>query len=296
MHFKKKLISSGVEILLKSKVDKLIKKENKITGILLSNGENIKGDYFIIATGGKSYPSTGSTGDGYKFAKDLGHTIIEPKPSLVPIEISDEWVKKLQGLSLKNIEVKLYRDSKLVFKDFGEMLFTHFGVSGPVILSASRYISGRGKYILSINLKPALNEQELDMRIQKDFKKYINKDFKNSLDDLLPQKLIDTIIYLSNIDANKKVNTITKEERKNLLYILQNLNLNVRGLRPIEEAIVTAGGVSTKEIDSSTMKSKLVNNLSFCGEVIDVDAFTGGYNVQIALSTGYLAGEKVGEV
>ncbi|SHI71701.1 hypothetical protein SAMN05444401_1443 [Clostridium amylolyticum] len=292
----KKLISSGVEILLKSKVDKLIKKENKITGVMLSSGENIKGDYFIMATGGKSYPSTGSTGDGYKFAKDLGHTIIEPKPSLVPIEISDEWVKKLQGLSLKNIEVKLYRDNKLVFKDFGEMLFTHFGISGPVILSASRYISGKGKYILSINLKPALNEQELDMRIQKDFKKYINKDFKNSLDDLLPQKLIDTIIYLSNIDANKKVNTITKEERKNLLYILQNLNLNVRGLRPIEEAIVTAGGVSTKEIDSSTMKSKLVNNLSFCGEIIDVDAFTGGYNVQIALSTGYLAGEKVGEI
>lgn len=292
----KKLISSGVKILLNNKVIKLIKKENKITEILLSSGENIKGDYFIMATGGKSYPSTGSTGDGYKFAKDLGHTIIEPKPSLVPIEISDEWVKKLQGLSLKNIEVKLYRDNKLVFKDFGEMLFTHFGISGPVILSASRYISGKGKYILSINLKPALNEQELDMRIQKDFKKYINKDFKNSLDDLLPQKLIDTIIYLSNIDANKKVNTITKEERKNLLYILQNLNLNVRGLRPIEEAIVTAGGVSTKEIDSSTMKSKLVNNLSFCGEIIDVDAFTGGYNVQIALSTGYLAGEKVGEV
>lgn len=292
----KKLISSGVKILLNNKVIKLIKKENKITEILLSSGENVTGDYFIMATGGKSYPSTGSTGDGYKFAKDLGHTIIEPKPSLVPIEISDEWVKKLQGLSLKNIEVKLYRDNKLVFKDFGEMLFTHFGVSGPIILSASRYISGKGKYILSINLKPALNEQELDMRLQKDFKKYINKDFKNSLDDLLPQKLIDTIIYLSNIDANKKVNTITKEERKNLLYILQNLNLNVRGLRPIEEAIVTAGGVSTKEIDSSTMKSKLVNNLSFCGEVIDVDAFTGGYNVQIALSTGYLAGEKVGEV
>lgn len=292
----KKLISSGVKILLNNKVIKLIKKENKITEILLSSGEKVTGDYFIMATGGKSYPSTGSTGDGYKFAKDLGHTIIEPKPSLVPIEISDEWVKKLQGLSLKNIEVKLYRDNKLVFKDFGEMLFTHFGVSGPIILSASRYISGKGKYILSINLKPALNEQELDMRLQKDFKKYINKDFKNSLDDLLPQKLIDTIIYLSNIDANKKVNTITKEERKNLLYILQNLNLNVRGLRPIEEAIVTAGGVSTKEIDSSTMKSKLVNNLSFCGEVIDVDAFTGGYNVQIALSTGYLAGEKVGEV
>lgn len=291
----RKLMSRGVEVLLNSKVNKVIKKENKIKEVALSNGKMIQGDYFIIATGGKSYPSTGSTGDGYKFATDLGHRIIEPKPSLVPIEIKDEWVKNLQGLSLKNVEVKLYKDGKVLFKDFGEMLFTHFGVSGPVILSASRYITGKGDYKISINLKPALNEQELDMRVQKDFKKYINKDFKNSLDDLLPQKIIDTIINLSNIDPNKKVNTVTKDERKKLIYLLQSLTFKVKGLRPIEEAIVTAGGVSTKEIDPSTMKSKIISNLSFCGEVIDVDAFTGGYNVQIALSTGYLAGEKVGE-
>lgn len=291
----KKLNASGVEIHLNSKVINLLSKDSAIIEAVLSNGERIQGDYFILATGGKSYPSTGSRGDGYKFAEDLGHKIVEPKPSLVPIEIKEEFIKELQGLSLKNIQVTLFKENKQIYKSFGEMVFTHYGVSGPVILSASRYVKSQGEYKISLNLKPALSEQELDSRIQRDFKKYINKDFKNSLEDLLPRKLINTIINLSNIDPNKKINTVTKEERKSLVYLLQNLSMKVKGLRPIEEAIVTAGGVSIKEINPSTMKSKIIKNLSFCGEVMDVDAFTGGYNVQIALSTGYIAGEKVGD-
>lgn len=197
------------------------------------------------------------------------------------------------GLSLKNVELKVLKDNKAVFKDQGEMLFTHFGISGPLVLSASRYVDMSKSMEVSINLKPALTEVELDKRIQKDFQKYLNKDFKNSLDDLLPKKLIPVVIKLSKIDEEKKVNSITKEERKNLVYLLQNLKMKVKGLRPIEEAIVTAGGVDTKEIDPSTMKSKLIQNLSFAGEIVDVDAFTGGYNVQIALSTGYLAGNSI---
>ena len=197
------------------------------------------------------------------------------------------------GLSLKNVELKILKDKKAVFKDQGEMLFTHFGISGPLVLSASRYVDMSKSMDVSINLKPALTESELDKRIQKDFQKYLNKDFKNSLDDLLPKKLIPVIIKLSKIDEDKKVNSITKDERKILVSLLQNLKMKVKGLRPIEEAIVTAGGVDTKEIDPSTMKSKLIQNLSFAGEIVDVDAFTGGYNVQIALSTGYLAGNSI---
>ena len=202
-------------------------------------------------------------------------------------------VKELMGLSLKNIELTIYENDKKVFKDFGEMIFTHFGISGPLVLSGSRFIKENKSYKISIDLKPALDQKELDLRVQKDFKKYINKNFKNSLDDLLPKKLIPVIIKLSNIDENKKVNEITKDERKKLVSIIKKLELTVDGLRPIEEAIVTAGGVDTKEIDPSTMKSKIIDNLSFAGEVIDVDAFTGGYNVQIALSTGYVAGSNL---
>ncbi|AQM59108.1 NAD(P)/FAD-dependent oxidoreductase [Clostridium baratii] len=283
---------SNIKVMLNSKVTGIIKDENKIIGVKIDNNI-IKGDHFIIATGGASYPLTGSRGEGQKFAKELGHNIIELKPSLVPIEIKESLVKELMGLSLKNIELTIYEGKKKVFKDFGEMIFTHFGISGPLVLSGSRFIKNNNNYTVSIDLKPALDVKELDLRIQKDFKKYINKDFKNSLDDLLPKKLIPIIIKRSMIKEDKKVNEITKEERKRLTSLIKEFTLSVKGLRPIEEAIVTAGGVDTKEIDPSTMKSKIINNLSFAGEVIDVDAFTGGYNVQIALSTGYISGSNI---
>jgi len=294
--FAKELHNKNVEILLKSTVKKLIAKNNKITGVQLDNDKVINGDHFIVCTGGLSYPQTGSTGEGLMFAEKMGHHIITPKPSLVPIEIQEEWVKELQGLSLKNVELTI-KDckNKTLYKEFGEMLFTHFGISGPIVLSGSRVAKDKNNLIASINLKPALTFEELDKRIQSDFAKYINKDFKNSLNDLLPQKLIPIVIRLSNINEDKKVNLITKEERRSLVNIIQNLTLHIKGLRKIDEAIVTAGGVDVKEIDPSTMKSKVVDNLYFAGEVIDVDAYTGGYNIQIALSTGYLAGKKVGE-
>lgn len=283
---------SNIKVMLNSKVTQIIKDGNKIIGVKIDNNI-IKGDHFIIATGGASYPLTGSRGEGQKFAKELGHNIIELKPSLVPIEIKESLVKELMGLSLRNIELTIYEGKKKVFKDFGEMIFTHFGISGPLVLSGSRFIKNSNDYTVSIDLKPALDVKELDLRIQKDFKKYINKDFKNSLDDLLPKKLIPIIIKRSMIKEDKKVNEITKEERKRLTSLIKEFTLSVKGLRPIEEAIVTAGGVDTKEIDPSTMKSKIINNLSFAGEVIDVDAFTGGYNVQIALSTGYISGSNI---
>lgn len=284
-----------VDLRLHSKVKDVIFNNNKIEAVILENGSKVKGDYFIITTGGKSYPLTGSTGIGFDLAKKMGHTIVEPKPSLVPIEIEESLVRELQGLSLRNIELKIKnkKNSKVVYSGQGEMLFTHFGISGPLVLSGSRFIKDGEKFEISLDLKPALEEKQLDLRIQKDFKKNLNKDFKNSLDELLPKKLIPVIIELSGIDENKKVNSITKEERRTLLNLLKNLTFTVKGLRDIAEAIVTAGGVSTKEIDPSTMQSKIVDNLYFAGEVIDVDAFTGGYNVQIALSTGYLAGKSI---
>ncbi|MDM0459430.1 NAD(P)/FAD-dependent oxidoreductase [Clostridium perfringens] len=289
------LNEAGVDLRLHSKVKDVIFNNNKIEAVILENGSKVKGDYFIITTGGKSYPLTGSTGIGFDLAKKMGHFIVEPKPSLVPIEIEESWVRELQGLSLRNIELKIKnkKNSKVVYSGQGEMLFTHFGISGPLVLSGSRFIKDGERFEISLDLKPALEEKQLDLRIQKDFKKNLNKDFKNSLDELLPKKLIPVIIELSGIDENKKVNSITKEERRTLLNLLKNLTFTVKGLRDIAEAIVTAGGVSTKEIDPSTMKSKIVDNLYFAGEVIDVDAFTGGYNVQIALSTGYLAGKSI---
>jgi predicted Rossmann fold flavoprotein len=288
------LSRTHVQIRLNSKVTDVKFKDNKITALEINNSEVLKGDYFIMATGGASYPLTGSRGEGQKFANKLGHNIVPLTPALVPIEVTDTNMKELMGLSLKNVEVVIKEnDKKTVYKNFGEMLFTHFGVSGPLILSGSRFIKKDKNYKLYIDLKPALNLGELDKRIQKDFSKYINKDFKNSLDELLPQKLIPMIIKLSGIPDNKKVNEITKEERKNLVNVIKNLTFDINGLRPLEEGIVTAGGVDIKEIDPSTMKSRLVENLSFAGEVMDVDAFTGGYNVQIAFSTGYIAGNNI---
>lgn len=288
------LSRTKVKIRLKSKVTDIKFKDKKITSLEINNDEILSGDYFIIATGGASYPLTGSRGEGQKFANKLGHNVVSLIPALVPIEVTDAKTKELMGLSLKNVEVTIKEnDKKVVYKNFGEMLFTHFGVSGPLILSGSRFIKKDKKYKLSIDLKPALNLGELDKRIQKDFSKYLNKDFKNSLDELLPQKLIPMIIEFSGISETKKVNEITKEERKNLVNVIKNLTFDIKGLRPLEEGIVTAGGVDIKEIDPSTMQSRIIENLSFAGEVMDVDAFTGGYNVQIAFSTGFIAGNNI---
>ncbi|EJO5348801.1 NAD(P)/FAD-dependent oxidoreductase [Clostridium botulinum] len=293
--FKKELIKRNVKILFNKRITKVCKEDDYIKYLETEKGEKIKGDYFILCTGGISYPQTGCDGDGHKIAKTLGHNIQKLKPSLVPLETKEEWVKDLQGLALKNIELKIvdYKN-KTVYTNFGEMLFTHFGISGPIVLTASSVIDKDNLKAL-INLKPALSSNELDERIQKDFKKYCNKDFRNSLNDLLPKRLIDIVIKLSKIDPNKKVNSITKVERKNLVDLLQNFPLTIKGKRSIKEAIVTSGGVDVLNIDPSTMKSKFINNLYFAGELIDVDAFTGGFNIQIALSTGYLAGLKVGE-
>lgn len=292
--FEKTLMEKNIEIKLGIAVKELKVENNKITSVILDNDDYIECDNVILATGGASYPQTGSNGDGFRFCKSLGHNVVSIKPSLVPIEINEAWVKDLQGLSLRNVQLTLLdKNNKIIFKEQGEMLFTHFGISGPLCLSASSLIKPGEKYKIILNLKPALSEKELDLRIQKDFLKYNNKDFKNALNDLFPQKLIPIMINLSKIPENQKVNSITKEQRKFFLNLISNLTMDVRGLRSIEEAIVTSGGVDTKEIDPSTMKSKVVSNLSFAGEVIDVDAYTGGYNVQIAISTGFIAGSKI---
>jgi len=288
------LSRTNVKIRLNSKVTDVKFKNKKITELVINNEEILEGDYFIMATGGASYPLTGSRGEGQEFAKKLGHNIIPLTPALVPMVVKDAKTKELMGLSLKNVEVTVKEnDKKVVYKNFGEMLFTHFGVSGPLILSGSRFVKKGKNYSLHIDLKPALNLGELDKRIQKDFSKYLNKDFKNSLDELLPQKLISMVIDMSGISETKKVNEITKEERKNLVNVIKNLTFDIKGLRPLDEGIVTAGGVDIKEIDPSTMKSRIIDNLSFAGEVMDVDAFTGGYNVQIAFSTGFIAGSNI---
>jgi predicted Rossmann fold flavoprotein len=289
------LKSKKVTLWLNTSVEKILADDKKITGVMLKSGKKVSCDKVVLATGGASYPGTGSTGDGYKMAKDLGHTIVSLKPSLVPLITNEKWVKNLQGLSLKNVSITLLNNKgKKIYSDFGEMLFTHFGVSGPIILSASRHILDydyKGIKLL-IDLKPALTEEKLDERIQRDFLKFSRKQFKNALDDLLPQKLIPVIIELSRIDAAKPVNQITKEERISLVKLLKNLTLSINGARPLEEAIVTAGGVSVDEINPSTMESKLIKGLFFAGEVIDLDAYTGGFNLTIAFSTGYLAGNN----
>ena len=289
----KYLDKSNVKVYLKSPVSEVIASNNEVQAVVLKDGRKVTCDCVIVATGGSSYPGTGSTGDGFKIAKRLGHTIIDLKPSLVPLVAEEEWVKDLQGLSLKNIAITLQNNKgKKIYSDFGEMLFTHFGVSGPVILSASRHILDYDyrDIKLSIDLKPALTEEKLDERILRDFEKFSKKQFKNSLDELLPQKMIPVIIRLSGISAEKFVNQITKDERKILVKLLKNFSMTIKGARPIEEAIVTAGGVSTNEINPSTMESKIIKGLFFAGEVIDVDAYTGGFNLTIAFSTGYLAG------
>lgn len=286
-------MESGAEIRYRSPVSSIEVSNGAVKGVTLKNAGTIECDSVILATGGVSYPGTGSTGDGYRMAQQLGHTVTPLKPSLVPLVSSEKWVRDLQGLTLKNISITLYdRQRKKIYNDFGEMLFTHFGVSGPVILSASRHIMQYDyrNVFLSIDLKPALSPEMLDSRIQRDFEKYSRKQFRNSLDDLLPKKMIPVIVELSQIPADKPVNQITKAERRSLVSLLKGLTLEVCGSRPISEAIVTAGGVSTDEIDPATMESKLIKGLFFAGEVIDVDGYTGGFNLTIAFSTGCVAG------
>lgn len=300
--FVKRLKELNVKINLNEEVIEILKDEkNKAIGVNTNNGI-IKADKIILATGGKSYPLTGSTGDGYKMVKKLGHTITELKPSLVPlVTYEEEMHKNLQGLSLKNVSIKIVDilKNKEIYNDFGEMLFTHFGVSGPIILSASSHLVRyknisellKNKQIkLFIDFKPALSREKLDQRILRDFEEEKNKSFKNSLDKLLPQKLIPEIIKQSKIDFEKKVNSITKSEREILINLLKQFEVTIRDFRPIEDAIITAGGISIKEINPKTMESKIVKNLYFAGEIIDVDAYTGGFNLQIAYSTGYVAG------
>lgn len=286
-------------VILKTDTVRALKiKDGVVTGVKTANGE-IKADKVIICTGGKSYPKTGSTGDGYKFAKQAGHTIIEPKASLIPVITDEKWVRDIMGLSLRNIKITAFNaKNKKVFSDFGEMLFTHFGISGPVVLSMSAYLKNIGKeqYRIEIDLKSALTDEQLAARIMRDFEKYSKKHIINSLDDLLPKALIPVVISLAGIEPHKAVNEITREERSELVKILKHFPLTAVGVRPVEEAIVTAGGVKVGEINPSTMESKLIKGLYFAGEVIDVDGYTGGYNLQAAFSTGYLAGMNAAEV
>jgi len=295
---KREMDRQSVAIHYHSEVSELLFRDNKFIGLRIKNSkEELKGDAVIIATGGLSYPVTGSTGDGYEFAKKMGHTITPLNPSLVPLHTKETFVKDLMGLSLRNIEVTVTAGDKQVYRDFGELLFTHFGVSGPVILSASSYLipylKKNTEVKLSIDLKPALTMEQLDTRILRDFAEIKNKQFKNSLDQLLPNKLIDVIIRLSLIDAEKKVNSITKEERLRLVSLFKNFTLNITKLSDYNQAVITKGGISVKEINPSTMESKRMKDVYFVGEVLDLDALTGGFNLQIAWSTAYLAGLSV---
>lgn len=294
---KRELDKLNVKVLVNTSVKEILVDNNQIKGVKTEK-EIIECDKVILATGGKSYPMTGSDGYGYEIAKKLGHTVVEPKGSLIPMEIYENY--DLQGLSLKNVAIKVLDNQKEIYDDFGEMLFTHFGISGPIVLSASSHIlrikaleekMKNKQIVLMLDLKPALSEEKLSQRIQRDFEKFTRKQFKNSLNDLLPAKLIPEIIKASKIDPEKQVDQITKEEREKLVECLKRFKMTIKKFRPIEEAIVTAGGINIKEINSKTMESKIVSGLYFAGEIIDVDAYTGGFNLQIAFSTGYVAGQ-----
>jgi len=278
------------------RVTDLICEKGKIVGVTCENGKDFSADRVIVATGGMSYPVTGSTGDGYRMAERLGHSVTELRPSIVPIMTKESFCSRLCGLSLKNVTLSLYEDGKKkpLFSELGEMMFTDFGVTGPLVLSASAYVNKAPElYSIKIDLKPALDTDALDKRILRDFSSEPNKDFINSLDALLPKRLISVIVNLSGIEPRKKVNSITREERSRLVNVIKGLSLSVLRLRPIEEAVVTSGGISLKEINPATMESKLISGLYFAGEIIDVDCFTGGFNLQTAFSTGYLAGISV---
>lgn len=289
----------SVDVRLNTEVKDIIVNDGKATGVVIKcsgKESTIQADNVIVATGGNSYQSTGSTGDGYRFARKLGHSVTPILPALVPFNVAEDWESDLQGLSLKNVSIAVLDGKQEIYSDFGEMLFTHFGVSGPLILSASSFAARRIKehpLKLIIDLKPALSQEQLDERILRDFDEEKNKAFKNSLDKLLPKKMIPVIVRLSDIDGNKKVNEITKQERQRLVSLIKGLGLTLTGLRGFNEAIITQGGINVREINPTTMESKLVKNLYFAGEVLDVDALTGGFNLQVAWSTGYAAADHL---
>ena len=289
----------GVKI-LQERVTELITSNGRVGGVKCESGVAYFADSVIIATGGLSYPLTGSTGDGYTLAKSVGHTVTELRPSLVAVNVLEGWCSDVQGLSLKNIKVTVFKNggAKPIYDDFGELMFTHYGLSGPVILSASAYTPEpeKNEYKVCIDLKPALSPEKLDERLLRDFEKNLNKDYINSLGELLPRKLIPVVVKLSGIEPSQKVNQITREQRQRLVGILKGLTLTITGFRPINEAIITKGGITLGEVNPKTMESKLVSGLYFAGEVLDVDAFTGGFNLQIAFSTGYSAGEAAGSI
>ena len=288
---------NGVHIHLYSNVEKVVAEDGRFSYLVMADGSKEEGDACIIATGGVSYQTTGSTGDGYRFAEAMGHKITEPAPSLVPMNVREEYIPALMGLSLRNVQAAVYDGKKELYSDFGEMLFTHFGVSGPLIISASAYV---GKILqkkhelkLVIDLKPALSEEQLDARVLREFDANHNKQFKNAVTGLFPAKLLPVMIHLSGIDPEKKVNVITKEERMNFVHLIKHFTVTLTGLRDFKEAIITRGGVKVKEVNPSTMESKLVQGLYFAGEVLDLDALTGGFNLQIAWSTAYAAGSNI---
>lgn len=283
----------GIEIRLRTEAEEILAEDGRVTGVRLSSGKELHADAVIIATGGISYPSTGSTGDGYRFARECGHKVTDLSPALVPMEVKEWYARELMGLSLRNVEIRITDGKKKLYEEFGEMLFTHYGVTGPVILSASSIVGKKLKehpLTLHIDLKPALTEEQLDKRMLREFEANHNRQFKNAVDSLFPSKLKPVIVELSGIQEDKKVNEVTKEERLHFVRLIKDFSMTLTGMRGYNEAIITKGGVSVKEIDSGTMESKLVNGLYFAGEVLDLDAVTGGYNLQIAWSTGYLAG------
>lgn len=297
------LVKNGVKILVGKAVKKIIKKNNKIGDIVLENGEEITADKYIIATGGKSYPILGSSGNGFRWAEDLGHTIVELKPALTPIKIKERWLKEVQGLSLKNVSITVYQNNKKQDSRFGELLFAHFGITGPIILDVSKKVgellnqpATKGEIKLILDLKPALDFEKLDKRLQRDFIKFKKKLFKNSLNDLLPKKIINIIVKLSGIDENKLVNEITKSERHKLVKLLKGMEMTPVELLGFDKAIITSGGVSLREIDAKTMKSKIIDNLYFVGEILNLDGPTGGYNLQVCWSTGYVAGNSASKI
>ncbi|MGN0677578.1 MAG: NAD(P)/FAD-dependent oxidoreductase, partial [Ruminococcus sp.] len=287
----KEMKKCGVKIIHET-VKHILTDDNVCTGVITSSGKEYNAQSILIATGGKSYPLTGSTGDGYRMAEELGHTVTNIYPSLVPLVIREKYCSEMMGLSLRNVNLKLFDREKCIFSEQGEMLFTHFGMSGPLVLSASSHIRDMqsGRYRISIDLKPALSEQQLDKRIQRDFAENQNRDFINAIRNLLPAKMIPVAVRLSGIPADKKANSITKEERHKFAELIKNFNFNIENFRPVEEAIITSGGIPVREINPKTMESRLVSGLFFAGEVIDVDAYTGGFNLQIAFSTAYSAG------
>ncbi len=294
--FERILRKRNVNIQLHTTVQSIRTQDGHVTGVLLSDGRKQDADAVVVATGGLSYPTTGSTGDGYRMAQELGHTMKECTPALVPMKIREEWCRQLQGLSLKNVTLTMLCGGKLIYEGFGEMLFTHFGISGPLVLSASSFYGkckDKSQVSVRIDLKPALSEEQLDKRILRDFEQNLNKQFKNVIGSLYPAKLVPVMIALSGIDGDKKIHEITKEERKNLLDVTKHLTMQVDGLRDYNEAIITQGGIRVKEVNPSTLESRLVSGLYFAGEVLDLDALTGGFNLQIAWSTGHLAGSSI---